>query len=121
MAEPRFSGMEPCLWDSAVEMPLGQHIGLVNKSTGKTSLQLLRVCLLGTAVDGARAGDEQVCWPGLLPLSPQHTACFLLYSGHMTLTFSIPKHSLCTCGKVSQLHDCHASIWPYLSVLGSTA
>lgn len=25
MAEPRFSGMDPCLWDSAVDMPLG-HI-----------------------------------------------------------------------------------------------
>lgn len=40
---------------------LGQHIGLVNKSTGKTSLQLQRqrVCLLGTAVDGVRAGWGQ--------------------------------------------------------------
>lgn len=87
-------------------------------SWGSASLALQ---WMGSEQGGARAGDEQVCWPGLLPLSLQHTARFLLYSGHVTLTFSIPKHSLCTCGKVSQLHDCHTSIWPYLSVLGFTA
>lgn len=58
MTESRFSGMEPCLWDSAVEMPLGQHIGLVNKSTGSLPAAP-GVCLLGTAVDGVRAGWGQ--------------------------------------------------------------
>lgn len=28
MGEPRFSGMDRCLWDSAVELPLGNHIPL---------------------------------------------------------------------------------------------
>lgn len=33
MAEPRFSDLDPCVWDSAVEMPLGRHTVFVSKST----------------------------------------------------------------------------------------
>lgn len=40
MVEPRFSDIDPCLWDSAMETPLRKHILFVKNPIGKNSLQL---------------------------------------------------------------------------------